>query len=152
MIRYVLAAAAIVSIGATSVLAQDAAANRRNIMKTLGQPFYGVLGQQAQGRQPFNQAQVDAAFAAVATEVAKIPSAFPPDSNKGPNADSNYYATAAAFEPPAKADIEAKVAAVLKAIDENKVKAKDQESLRAAYTAVNNACNACHTPYRARKS
>ncbi len=151
MIRYALAAAVVV-VGITAAFAQDSVTARRSVMKAISAPHYGVLGAMGRARQPYDQAKVDAAFVALETQVPKIPTLFPADSNKGPDAGSDYYAAPAAFQPQANADIEAKVAAVSKAIADVKGTAKDVASLNAAFTAINNACNACHSVYQARKS
>ena len=151
MIRYALAAAVMV-VGVTAAFAQDSVTARRSAMKAMAAPHYGTLGAMGQARQPYDQARVDAAFVALEALVPKVPTLFPADSNKGPDAGSDYYATPAAFQPQAKADIEAKVAAVSKTIADVKGTAKDVASLRAAFTAINNSCNACHSLYQARKS
>ena len=149
MIRFVFAGAAIVA-GLTVAVAQDPVAARRAVMKDFGKHHYGVVLPVTQGRQPFDQAKMDAAFASMEGIAKQLPSAFAAGSDKGPDAGSDYYLKAGSLAN--KADLDAKVAAMSKAIADNRAKAKDADSTKAAYTAVNSTCNACHGDYRLKKS
>jgi len=149
MIRIVFAVAAIAA-GLTIAVAQDPVAARRAVMKEFGKNHYGAVLPVSQGRQPFDQAKIDAAFAGLEETVKRLPGAFPAGSDKGPDAGSDYYLKQGALDN--RADIDAKIANMQKAIADNKVKAKDADSTKAAYTAVNDTCNSCHTTYRLKKS
>lgn len=149
MIRIVFALLAIAG-GLTVAVAQDPVAARRQVMKDFSKHHYGVLLPVSNGKAPYDQAKVDAAFVAMA-EIAKqgLPNAFPAGSDKGPSDGSDYYLKAGSLA--ARADIDAKVAAMAKSIADNRAKTKDADSAKAAYTAINNTCNACHNDYRQRK-
>jgi len=130
--------------------AQDPVAARRELMKALGAQEYGVLSRMVRGQRPYNQAEVDAAYKSLADNAGKIASVFPPESNKGPDPASNYYASPKIWE--SKADFDTKIANLAKAIAENKDKVKDLETLKAVFPLVNNQCGACHDAYQLRKS
>ena len=49
-------------------------------------------------------------------------------------------------------EFNAEIAKMIKAIEDNRGKVTSLEGLKAAYPAVNAACNSCHETFRLRKS
>jgi cytochrome c556 len=148
ILAVVLTAAA---MSVTAVVAQtDFAAARKELMKNNGQHAYGVLNRTARGQNPYDQAKVDAAFAALAESAPKIPTLFPPGSYQGPVAGDEYYTASKAFEN--KADIEARVAKYIKDLADNRGTPKDLDSLKTVWPALlQRNCDSCHDAYRVKK-
>jgi cytochrome c556 len=145
-----LAAAIVISTGMTAAIAQDPVSARRAVMKTFDVQHYGTLGAIARGRQPYDQAKVDAALAAMAEASAKlVPALFPADSLGKPDEGSNYYASPKATD---AAAIQKHAADLTRAINEVRGTVKDTASALAAYQRINEQCNSCHNDFRLRKS
>ena len=64
--------------------------------------------------------------------------------------DADYYASAKVWEN--KADFDARLAKLIKDIDENAPKAKNLDGLKDARAAIVQTCNSCHEVYRVKKS
>jgi len=148
MYRVLLAVFAV--SGAVSIaLAQDPVSERRAAMKTIGQ-HNAVLQPMVRGNAPYDQAKVDEALAAWKKAADRLPSLFPAESVKGPDANSNFYASQKAVED--RPDLEARIAKFQKSIGEGAASVKDVESLKTFLSAMGPGnCNACHEVYRARK-
>ena len=80
----------------------------------------------------------------MADESKKIGAAFA--ANVTPEKKSDYDASPKIWQN--KADFDAKVAAFVKAADENKSGAKDLDTMKVAFQNVTKACDACHETYR----
>lgn len=145
MMRSVLVVAAIL-LGVTAVAAQqDIAEQQDKLMKTLARPAYGVIGRMVRGQSAYDQASIDAALVQLEENVAKIASVFATN----PKEDvfgADYGSSQKIWQN--KADFEAKIPPVAKAIANAKGKIKDADSLKAAYTTINDRCNDCHETYR----
>ena len=145
MMRSVLVAAAIL-LGVTAVSAQqDIAEQQDKLMKTLARPMYGVLGRTVRGQSAYDQAAIDAALVQLEENVGKIANVFA----SNPKEDvfgADYGSSQKIWQN--KADFDSKIPPVTKAIADAKGKIKDADSLKAAYTTINDRCNDCHETYR----
>ena len=138
--RAVLAVAAL-ALGVTAVVAQDVIAERKALMKRNGeQARIGVA--MAKGEQPYDQAKVQAIFAAFAEKAAKMRTLFPDTSKTGGETRalpaiwdkaSDWNAAIDKFE----GDIKTAQSA-----------SKDLNSFRAALEAVGKDCSGCHQSFR----
>ena len=140
MIR-VIAAAAAVAIGVTTVHAQNAAAiaKRQETMKAFGTAVKAP-GAMARGDIPFDQAKVRASLKSIQETATKAKSVFPENSRTG-----NTEALPAAFEN--KADLFArfdKLAADAKSVEST---ITDGATLKAQWPKVFSACLSCHKQY-----
>lgn len=148
MIR-IFAAASVLAMGATMVVAQqDIPKERNNLMGAFAKPHYGVLSRTARGASPYSQEAVDTALAEMERLVTKLPAVFV-DGSKGDVADSKYGTSPKAWEN--RADLDKKIADMQKAIADQKGKIKDLDTLKASYKTLNDACESCHESYRIRK-
>ncbi|MBQ8106909.1 MAG: cytochrome c [Afipia sp.] len=145
MMRSVLVAAAIL-LGVTAVSAQqDIAEQQDKLMKTLARPMYGVLGRTVRGQSAYDQAAIDAALVQLEENVGKIANVFAVN----PKEDvfgADYGSSQKIWQN--KADFDSKIPPVAKSIADAKGKIKDADSLKAAYTTINDRCNDCHETYR----
>jgi cytochrome c556 len=96
------------------------------------------------GQAPFDQAAASVALGLIATESQKIAAAFVP--NVTPDKKSDYDASPKIWQN--KADFDAKLAAFVKAAEENKNGAKDLDSMKVAFQNIAKTCDACHESYR----
>jgi cytochrome c556 len=94
------------------------------------------------GQSPFDQEKVNAAFEQWADTAKKLPNLFP--TPPAPGEDTR--ALSKIWE--SKPDFEAKIAGFEKALSENKDKATTLDELKVVFPRINDACNACHEPYR----
>lgn len=145
MKRLILVAGALL-VGVTAVAAQqDIAVQQDNLMKTLAKSLYGVVGRTVRGQSAYDQASIDAALVQLEENVGKITSVFATNPKEDvPGAD--YGSSQKIWQN--KADFESKISPVAKAIADAKGKIKDADSLKAAYTAINDRCGDCHETYR----
>ena len=142
--RRVLMAAAVLALGASVVMAQqDVAVQQQNLMKSQGKSMYGVVLKMVKGETPFDKAAADAALKALADDVTKIPTAFTTNP-KEDVANATFGASQKIWQN--KADFDAKVPAVSKAIADAKF--TDAASLKVAYDAIQAKCSGCHDDYR----
>jgi cytochrome c556 len=149
MIRVLIAVAA-VAVGATTVIAQqeNIAAKRNAVMKQSAKPMYGVINAMVKGTNPYDQAAVDGAFNDLDATAKQFVTLFPANALTSVP-ESNFVMTAKAAGN--QADLQAKAAASAKIVADNKGKVKNLDGLKAAFTAMNDGCNACHNDYRAKK-
>ena len=141
MLRIVAAVAAL-AIGATVVMAQNAAVidQRRAAMKAFGGAAKGPGGM-AKGDAPFSADTVKASLKTIEETAVKAKALFPDDSKTG-----ETDALPAAFEK--KADLFArfdKMAADAKAAH---AAIKDEASFKAEWPKVVSNCGGCHKDYR----
>ncbi len=145
MKRLILVAAALL-VGVSAVTAQqDIAVQQDNLMKTLARPMYGVIGRMVRGQTAYDQASIDAALLQLEENVGKIANVFATNP-KEDVVNADYGSSQKIWQN--KADFDSKIPTVLKAIADSKGKIKDADSLKAAYTAINDSCNGCHETYR----
>ncbi len=114
-------------------------------MKTLARPMYGVIGRMVRGQTAYDQASIDAALVQLEEGVGKISSVFATNP-KEDVVNADYGASQKIWQN--KADFDSKIPPVAKAIADAKGKIKDADSLKAAYTAINDRCGDCHETYR----
>lgn len=143
MFRTTLAVAAIATC-VTAAAAQEAVKARKDVMGAIAKPYYGVLSRMNRGQTPFDAAAANAALATIAAESQKVAAAFAP--NVQPEKKSDYDASPKIWQ--TKADFDAKLAAFVKAAEDNKAAAKDFDSFKVAFQNVTKACDACHETYR----
>ncbi|HET9904822.1 MAG TPA: cytochrome c [Xanthobacteraceae bacterium] len=147
MLRACFAAMAI-AFGATAVVAQSTPQEQRNaLMSSMWRDGWRAIAMMARGREPYEQAKVDAGFAKLTEIAPKLPPLWP-EGSQGVAPGARFASAAKIWEN--KADFEAKLAAFVKAVQENRGKAKDLDTLKVAYEAVNTACDNCHEVYRMR--
>ena len=144
-LRALTIAAALLAAGATAeTLDDDRAAFelRDDAMRQLGRNIYLRIGQVVQGRAPYGPDTVSAAEAANRL-IDTLPTLFPPGSDVPP---SRMRTELLAHE----RDRDQLIAAVQIAATGlvAAVKSGDKASMARAFTAINDACAACHTKYR----
>jgi cytochrome c556 len=145
MVRVIVAIVAL-TLGITAVMAQqDIAVQQDNLMRAQAKSLYGVLLRMVKGQSPYDQAAVDAALVQLEGSVGKIAGVFATNP-KQDVANADYGSSQKIWQN--KADFESKIPPVLKAIADAKGKIKDMDSLKVAYTDINDHCNACHDTYR----
>lgn len=149
MMRLMLAGAAL-AIGVASVSAQaELVRERAELMFEQGERIYGTLNKMVRDEIPYDQAKVDEAFVLLKETSRKLPALYP-ETAKGQAPDADYYASAKVWEN--KADFDARLAKLIKDIDENAPKAKSLDGLKEAHAAIVQTCNSCHETYRVKKS
>lgn len=148
-VMYVAAAVAVLgTAGAGMALAQDKPQDpivaRQNLMKDQGNDLYRVILGMTRGRVPYDAAKASAAFASIAADSTHIAALFPDDSKTG----HDTHALPKIWQN--KTDFEAKAQKVhelaLAAADSSK---QGLDATKAAFKAVDDACDACHDDYRA---
>jgi cytochrome c556 len=144
MKRVLVAAAAVLTLGVSTVVAQqEVAVQQQNLMKSQGRNMYGVVLKMVKGETPFDKAAADAALKALADDVAKIPTTFTTNP-KQDVVDATFGSSQKIWQN--KADFDAKVPPVTKAIADAKF--TDAASLKVAYDAIQEKCTGCHDTYR----
>ena len=140
--RFVLASLA-VAFATTAVIAQsDPIAARKALMKGNDDGARVAVGMM-RGREPFDPAKVDAAFAQWAETAQKLPGLFPDNSKTG----GNTRASLKVWQN--KADFDTKAAEFGKAVADNRAKAKESlDGLKAAIPVIGKTCDNCHADYR----
>ena len=145
MIRpFVVAGASLLGVGAV-MAQQDIAVQQDNLMRGQAKPMYGVILKMVKGEIPYDQAAVDASLKDLEESVPKIPTVFATNP-KQDVVNATYGASQKLWQN--KADFDAKVPPVSKAIADAKGKIKDVASLKVAYDSIQAKCNDCHETYR----
>ena len=134
----------------TGALAQSDVLPGTKLMGEQARVMYRDLNGMVKGEAPYDKAKADAAIAKLKDTSARLVAAFP-DSSKGKKSpDARYMASPKIWE---NLDaFKAKAAALSKAIDDNASKVGTLDGLKAAYPAINSACNSCHEDYRVRSN
>jgi cytochrome c556 len=133
-------------LGAGAVMAQqDVAVQQQNLMKSQGKSMYGVLGKMVKGETPYDQAAIDTALKDLEANVGKIPTTFATNP-KEDVVNANFASSPKIWQN--KADFDAKVPAVTKAINDEKGKIKDAATLKVAFDAIQAKCTSCHDDFR----
>ncbi len=145
MIRTVVIAGTLL-LGAGAVMAdQDLAVKQDNLMRAQGKSMYGVLLKTVKGEIPYDQKAVDAAIADLEKSVPTISTVFATNP-KEDVVNATYGAKQSIWKN--KADFDAKIPPVSKAIAEVKGTVKDAASLKVAFDAIQEKCTGCHETYR----
>ena len=116
---------------------------REDRMKHMGRPFYLGIGRVVKGTAAYGPDTVTAAETVAALASTLDRSLFPPGSDV---AESKIKPEIFAANEHVDQLIAAVQAATAKLVPA--VKTGDKAAITVAYTAVNNACNACHTKFR----
>ena len=141
MLRVVAAMAAL-AVGATVVLAQNAAVidQRKQAMKAMGGAAKEP-GAMAKGEMPFDLAKVQASLKTIEETSAKAKALFPDDSKTGDTA-----ALPVAFEK--KADVMDRFDKMAAAAKTAAGAIKDEASFKTEWPKVLSNCGGCHKEYR----
>ena len=133
-------------LGAGAVMAQqEIAVQQDNLMRGQAKSLYDVMLKMVKGQIPYDQKAVNAAIADLEVSVPKIPATFATNP-KQDVVNATYGSSQKIWQN--KADFDAKVPAVVKAIADAKGKIKDAASLKVSYDSINGKCNDCHETYR----
>jgi cytochrome c556 len=139
-----MAAIALIALGATAVVAQQNPIAARKALMKANDDNARTMVQTMRGLKPFDAAAVEAAFAQWAETAHKFSGLFPENSKTG----GDTRATPKIWRN--KKDFDEKVAAFGKAVADNRDKAKASlDGLKAAIPAVGKTCDNCHEDYRA---
>jgi cytochrome c556 len=131
--------------GVGAVMAQqDVAVQQQNLMKSQGKNF-GVLAKTVKGETPYDQAAIDNALKDLEASSTKITTTFATDPKESVT-DANYASSPKIWQN--KADFDAKVPPLTKAIVDSKGKIKDAASLKVAFDGILEKCTGCHETFR----
>ena len=122
---------------------QAAFRRREDTMKRMGRPFYLGIGRVVKGTAPYGPDTVTAAETVASLASTLDRTLFPLGSDV---AESKIKPEIFAANDHVDQLIAAVQAATAKLVPA--VKTGDKAAITVAYTAVNNACNACHTKFR----
>ena len=145
--RHVLVVAVISVLSATAIHgAEDGKAafeRREDTMKRMGRPFYLGIGRVVKGTAAYGPDTVTAAetVASLASTLGRT--LFRPGSDVDGSKINPEIFSAGEHVDQLIAAVQTATAALVPA-----VKTGDKAAISAAYTAVANACNACHTEFR----
>jgi cytochrome c556 len=145
MIRMVVVAGALLLGTGAAMAQQDLAVKQDNLMRAQAKSLYTVMLKTVKGEIPYDQKAIDAAIAQLEESVPTIASVFATNP-KEDVVNTTYGASPKVWQN--KADFDSKIPAVAKAIADVKGKIKDVDSLKVAYTSINDSCNGCHETYR----
>ncbi|HVV41644.1 MAG TPA: cytochrome c [Nitrobacter sp.] len=143
----IVAGILLLGLGAVSAQ-QDADKTAKTVMKATGKNT-GALVAMVKGQKPYDQATVDASLAVLEETAKKLPTLFP-DSLKGQKAEGDYSPSPKIWEN--KADFDAHIAALAKAVADAKGKIKDIDTLKASVGPIGKACGDCHQTFRVKNS
>ena len=143
-----LAAGAVALLAAVSQAAppEDGKAafeRREDKMKHMGRPFYLGIGRVVKGTAAYGPDTVTAAETVAALASTLDRSLFPPGSDVAESKIKPEIFDANDHVDQLIAAVQAATAKLVPA-----VRTGDKAAITVAYTAVNNACNACHTKFR----
>ena len=147
MIRTILIVVAIAAVTGTVVAQNSPLEQRSALMSSMWRDGWRSITFMVRGREPYDQAKVDAGFAKINELAAKMPPLWPAGS-QGVAPNAGFTSTAKIWEN--KADFEAKLAAFAKAATENQGKAKNLDELKQVFAVVDKSCDNCHDLYRVR--
>ena len=145
MKRIVVAVGTLLLATGAVLAQQEVAVQQQNLMKAQGKNMYGVLLKMVKGETPYDQAAANAALTALEADVTKIPTVFTPNP-KVDVVDATFGSSQKIWQ--SKADFDAKVPPVTKAIADVKGTVKDAASLKVAFDAIQAKCTDCHETYR----
>ena len=122
---------------------QAAFERREDTMKHMGRPLYLGIGRVVKGTAAYGPDTVTAAETVAALVATLDRSLFPPGSNVAESKMRSEIFAANAHVDQLIAAVQAAAAELVPA-----VKTEDKAAITAAYTAVADACNACHKEFR----
>jgi cytochrome c556 len=133
-------------LGAGAVMAQqDVAVQQQNLMKAQGKSMYVTISKTLKGEMPYDQAAIDSAITELEANVVKIPTVFATNP-KEDVANATFGSSQKIWQN--KADFDAKVPAVSKAIADVKGTVKDTGTLKVAFDTIQAKCTSCHEDFR----
>ena len=145
MFRTVLAVTAI-AVGITAVAAQSDPIKQRNaLMSSMWKDGFRSPYMMANGKEPFDRAKAEAGLAKMAEIATQLSPLWPPDSKPVPPLPK-YSSSSKIWDN--KPDFDAKLAALTKAIADNRGKAKDVDSVKGVVRDINQRCDNCHDSYQ----
>lgn len=132
-----------VLLAASAVAAQDNVIKRRQqVMKAIDEQFEAGTGM-LRGKVPYDSAKALAIFATLGDKFAGFAELFPPGSDAGETkAKAAIWSDHAGFD--------AAAAGFRKAVADNAPTAGTEDGFKAGFTAVANACRACHQSFKNR--
>jgi cytochrome c556 len=139
-------AGALLAAAAQAVPPEDGKAafeRREDKMKHMGRPFYLGIGRVVKGTAAYGPDTVTAAETVAALASTLDRTLFPPGSDVAESKIKPEIFAANDHVDQLIAAVQTAAAQLVPAI-----KSGDKAAISAAYTAVNNACNACHTEFR----
>ncbi len=143
--KRMLLAGFVVAIVAGAVMAEgDVIAERRQIMKGVGQAFYRDIGKMIKGQAPFDLAKAEASFVTIEAATKKMPGLFPDTSKTG----GETKALPKIWED--KAAFDKGFATMQQSVAEAQNQTKDLVSLKAQFDIISKSCNGCHENFRAK--
>jgi len=142
----ILAVASVLALGATAVMAQNAAGikARQEAMKAMGGAMKEPSGM-AKGEVPFELAKVQASLKTIEDQAAKSKGLYGDDTKTG-----ETDTLPAAFEN--KADLMAKFDKIAADAKAAQTAIKDEASFKAEWGKIGANCGACHKAYRKPKT
>ena len=144
MKRMVLAIVAL-SVATGAVVAEgDVIAQRRQIMKGVGEAYYRELGKMNKGQSPFELAKAKASFATIEAAAKKMPGLFPETSKTG----GETKALPKIWED--KATFDNGFATLEKSAATAQTEVKDVATLKAQFGIIGKSCDGCHENFRAK--
>jgi len=144
--RRVVVTAAVLALGISAVMAQqEIAVQQDDLMRAQARNLYGTMLKTVKGEIKYDQAAIDKALVELEESVAKIAKTFEINPKEDVK-DATYGSSQKIWQN--KADFDAKIPPVAKAIADLKGKIKDVASLKVAYETLNTECNKCHDTYR----
>jgi cytochrome c556 len=144
MIRKFLVVGLVIAGAATAAAQSDPIAERKQLMKTQGDLWYGDINKMVKGEIPYEQAKVTLTLNALADTSKKFATLFPETSKSG----GSTRALPAIWEK--KDDFNARITKLGADATAAMASIKDLDSLKAAQPGLNANCNQCHAAYRAR--
>ena len=135
-----------VLLGAGGVMAdQNLAVQQDNLMRSQGKSMYVVWGKMIKGDKDYDQKAVDDALTQLESDVGKISATFK-NNPKEYVANGDFGASKKVWQN--KADFDAKIPPVQKAIADVKGKIKNVDDLKVAFKSIEDRCTDCHETYR----
>lgn len=125
---------------ATTVLAQDLAAEREPTMKKIGGAF-GTVNKMNRGQAPFDGAAAAEAFKTIAASATHFATLFPADGKAAGRSLPSIWEK--------KADFDARVAKLASSAAHAATEAaKGEAEFKAAFATIGPQCGGCHETYR----
>ena len=140
----VIAGTLLLSAGAV-MAQQEVAVQQQNLMKAQGKSMYVIIGKTVKGETPYDQAAINAAITELEANVVKIPTVFATNP-KEDVANATFGSSQKIWQN--KADFDAKVPPVSKAIADVKGTVKDAATLKVAFDTIQAKCTGCHDDFR----
>jgi cytochrome c556 len=137
------------ALGTWAASAEPEVVQERNaLMKSNWREGLSPLLRMVRGRDKYDQAKVDAAFAKMGEIAAKLPPLWPPDSQVS-EPKTDYFSSPKVWEN--KSDFDQRLVKFADAVKSGAPKAKNLDGLKVAYQSVNATCEGCHEIYQLKR-